>query len=57
MINSIDDIKKFINKKNYNKVFILYGKKSFLLSGAETFLKKNFYDKKMKFLSYFFLEL
>lgn len=46
MINSIDDIKKFINKKNYNKVFILYGKKSFLLSGAETFLKKTFMTRK-----------
>lgn len=51
MINSIDDIKKFINKKNYNKVFILFGKRSFLLSGAENFFKENFYDKKIKFFA------
>ena len=49
MINSTNDIKNFINKKNVNKIFILCGKKSFSLSGAEAFLKKTFYYKKIKF--------
>ena len=39
MINSTEDIKKFINDKGFKKIFILCGKKSFVTSGAEIFLK------------------
>ena len=37
MINSIQDIKKFINDKKFKKIFILCGKKSFITSGAKNF--------------------
>ena len=40
IINSPDDILNFINDRNFNKVFILCGKKSFETSGAEKLLKK-----------------
>ena len=40
MINSIDDIKNFINDKSFKKIFILCGKKSFISSGA-TILSKD----------------
>ncbi len=40
MINSTDDINKFINDKGFKKIFILCGKKSFKTSGAELFIKK-----------------
>ena len=39
MINSTDDIKNFIKDKNFKKIFILCGKKSFITSGAEVFFK------------------
>ena len=39
MINSIQDIKKFINDKSFKKVFVLCGKKSFVSSGAGNALK------------------
>tara|TARA_Y100000389_G_scaffold63634_1_gene59678 strand:+ start:5139 stop:6245 length:1107 start_codon:yes stop_codon:yes gene_type:complete len=38
MINSIEDITKFINDKSLKKIFILCGKKSFIISGAEKLL-------------------
>lgn len=40
ILNSHDDILNYINDKNFNKVFILCGKKSFETSGAEKLLKK-----------------
>jgi alcohol dehydrogenase class IV len=35
MVNSIEDIKKFINNKSFKKIFVLCGKKSFTTSGAK----------------------
>ena len=35
MINSTEDIKNYINDKNFKKIFVLCGKKSFITSGAE----------------------
>ena len=40
MINTKEDIKKFIDDKSFNKIFILCGKKSFITSGAENLFKK-----------------
>ena len=39
MINSIDDIKNFINDKSFKRIFVLCGKKSFISSGATTLSK------------------
>ena len=41
IVNSHDDILNFINDRNFNKIFILCGKKSFDTSGAEKLFKKN----------------
>ena len=43
MINSIKDLKNFVNDKNFKKVFFLCGEKSFTISGAKIFeqIKKN----------------
>ena len=49
MINSFEDIKKFINDKGFNKIFILCGKKSFVISGANNLFKKFISDKEVKF--------
>ncbi len=49
MISSTDDIKKFIDDKNFEKIFILCGKKSFLNSGAKDFFKKAILKKQVKF--------
>ena len=54
MINTLDDIKKFLNDISFKKIFIICGKNSFLLSGAkkvinESLINKNtqyFYKKK-----------
>ncbi len=40
IVNSHDDILNFINDRNFNKIFILCGKKSFDTSGAEKLFKK-----------------
>ena len=48
MINSIQDIKKFINDKSFKKIFVLCGKKSFVISGAENLFKKIITDKEIK---------
>jgi alcohol dehydrogenase class IV len=40
MINTTQDIKKFINDKSFKKIFLLCGKKSFVTSGAEIFFKE-----------------
>ena len=44
MINSIKDLKNFVNDKNFKKVFFLCGEKSFTISGAKKIfeqIKKN----------------
>ena len=48
MVNSTEDIKKFINDKGFNKIFVLCGKKSFVTSGAEKLFKKIITDKEIK---------
>ena len=40
MINTKEDIKKFIDDKSFNKIFILCGKKSFINSGADILFKE-----------------
>tara|TARA_B100000767_G_scaffold265535_1_gene281703 strand:- start:200 stop:1312 length:1113 start_codon:yes stop_codon:yes gene_type:complete len=48
MINSIDDIQKFVKDKSFEKIFVLCGKKSFVTSGAEHIFKKILTNKKIK---------
>ncbi len=48
MVNSFEDIKKFINDKSFRKIFVLCGKKSFVTSGAEDLFKKIITDKEIK---------
>ena len=48
MVNSTEDIKKFINDKGFKKIFVLCGKKSFVTSGAENLFKKIITDKEIK---------
>ena len=48
MVNSTEDIKKFINDKSFKKIFILCGKKSFVKSGAEKLFKKIIINKEIK---------
>jgi len=48
MVNSAEDIKKFINDKSFKKIFVLCGKKSFVTSGAENLFKKIITDKEIK---------
>ena len=48
MINTTEDIKKFINDKGFKKIFVLCGKKSFVTSGAEIFFKKLLSTKETK---------
>jgi alcohol dehydrogenase len=48
MINTTEDIKKFINDKSFKKIFILCGKKSFATSGAEIFFKALLNSKETK---------
>ena len=48
MINSVEDIKKFINDNSFNKIFVLCGKKSFNTSGAEIFFKGSLKNKEIK---------
>ncbi len=49
MINTKEDVKKFINERNFKKIFVLCGKKSFVSSGAEIFFNKSFINKEIKF--------
>jgi len=51
MINTTEDIKKFINDIAFKKIFVLCGKKSFSTSGAEIFFK-DLLDKKETKLFY-----
>jgi alcohol dehydrogenase len=48
MINSTEDIKKFINDTSFRKIFVLCGKKSFVTSGAEIFFKELLDNKETK---------
>jgi alcohol dehydrogenase class IV len=48
MVNSAEDIKKFINDKSFKKIFVLCGKKSFVTSGAEDLFKKIIINKEIK---------
>lgn len=48
IINSYDDILNFIHDRNFKKIFILCGKKSFETSGAEK-LFKSFKKKEIKY--------
>ncbi len=48
-VNKIKDIERFIKNPNFKKVFILCGKKSFIISGAEPFFMKEFKKKKVNF--------
>ena len=48
MINSTEDIKKFINDTSIRKIFVLCGKKSFVTSGAEIFFKESLNKKEIK---------
>jgi len=48
VINTKEDIKKFIDDKSFNKIFILCGKKSFITSGAVNLFKKLINDKEIK---------
>ena len=48
MINSTDDIRKFINDSGFKKIFVLCGKKSFVTSGAEIFFKELLNNKETK---------
>ncbi len=49
MINTIADIKSFLNDKEFKKILILCGKKSFSNSGASSVLKDCFEKKQIKF--------
>ena len=48
MINTLEDIKKFINDTSFKKIFLLCGKKSFVTSGAEIFFKELLNKKETK---------
>ena len=48
MINTTEDIKKFINDPGFKKIFVLCGKKSFITSGAEIFFKELLNNKETK---------
>ena len=48
MVNSSEDIIKFINDKSFKKIFVLCGKKSFVTSGAKDLFDKIISNKKIK---------
>ena len=48
MVNSTEDINKFIKDKSFKKIFVLCGKKSFVTSGAEDLFKKIIINKEIK---------
>jgi alcohol dehydrogenase len=49
MINTLNDIKIFLDDNNFKKIFILCGKNSFLTSGAKKFLDETLTKKEIKF--------
>jgi alcohol dehydrogenase len=48
MLNTIEDVVKFINDKSFKKFFLLCGKRSFINSGAEPLFKKILVNKETK---------
>jgi len=48
MINTIEDIKKFISDTSFKKIFVLCGKKSFVTSGADIFFKELLNNKETR---------
>ncbi len=48
MLSSIEDVIKFIQDKNFKKIFVLCGKKSFENSGAQDLLKKTKNNNQIK---------
>ena len=48
MVNTTEDIVKFINDKSFKKIFLLSGKNSFVNSGAEIIFKKILANKEIK---------
>jgi len=51
MISSINDILNFLNDKSFKKIFVICGKKSFKISGAQVFLDK--IDRNKEIRSFF----
>ena len=49
MINTIEDIKRFIDDTGFKRIFVLCGKKSFITSGAEIFFKELLKNKETRF--------
>ena len=49
MINTTEDIKKFIHDTSFKKIFVLCGKKSFAISGAQLFFKELLNNKEIRF--------
>ena len=48
MLSPIEDVIKYIQDKNFKKIFVLCGKKSFVNSGAKILLKKTKNDNQIK---------
>ena len=48
MINTTEDIKKFVNDNSFKKIYVLCGKKSFITSGAQIFFNKLLEKKEIK---------
>ena len=49
MIDSIEDVKRYIQDKSFKKIFVLCGKKSFINSGAKDFFKNKHNNNEIKF--------
>lgn len=50
MISSFEDVKKFLKDNSFNRIFVLCGKKSFAISGAQELFKKMTIGKETKLL-------
>ena len=48
MVSSTEDLKNFVNDKSFHRVFVLCGKKSFQISGAQELFKKIVFGKEIK---------
>ena len=49
MINTLEDIKKFLNDTSFKKIFIVCGKNSFSLSGAKEVINESLINKNTKY--------
>ena len=49
MINTLEDIKKFLNDISFKKIFIVCGKNSFSLSGAKEVINESLINKNTKY--------